>query len=33
MCTFKNFMKPGDFDNVFVGRVLCFVKGAGLLNA
>jgi hypothetical protein len=26
-------MKPGDFDNVSVGRILRFVKGAGLLNA
>jgi hypothetical protein len=26
-------MKPGDFDNVSVGTILRFVKGAGLLNA
>jgi len=33
MCTIKHLMKPGDFCNIPVGRILCYVKGAGLVNA
>jgi hypothetical protein len=29
----KNFLKPGDFDDISISRVLSFVQSGGLLSA